>query len=101
MGSAHSTARRWVAAVVALFMIVPPLSTAVSAATPPATSEPAAPPVLSFPAGGGWASTNISVDRDTHVRDARLAMSGDAVRTPAAYHLNATTQGAGQANAWS
>jgi hypothetical protein len=82
-------------------MILPTLPLSAEAATPPAISESAIPSVHTFPAGGGWASTNLSLDRNTHIRDARLTMQGDAVRVPTAYHLNATTQAASLANAWS
>ncbi|HKZ60402.1 MAG TPA: hypothetical protein VJ547_11255 [Candidatus Thermoplasmatota archaeon] len=57
--------------------------------------------MLSFPTGGGFDSTAISLERNAHIRDARLVMEGGTVETPTLYHLNATTWGAGEANAWS
>lgn len=89
------------AAGLALIMVFPLAPLPASAATPPAESEPASPPMLTFPAGGGSDSTAISLERNTHIRDARLVMQGGTVETPTTYRLNATTWGAAQATAWS
>src|SRR3990172_6930487 len=91
---------RLAAAGLALILVFPLVPLPASAATPPAESEPASPSLLSFPPGGGFDPPATPLERNTHIRDARLVMQGGTVETPTAYHLNATTWGAGEATAW-
>src|SRR3972149_923009 len=93
---------RLAAAGLALILALPAVSIPSSAATPPADPEPVSPSLLTFPpAGGAPAPTSFPLERNTHIRDARLVMQGGTVETPTPYHLNATTWGAAEATAWS
>src|SRR6476660_6142390 len=91
---------RSAAAAIALIVALPPLSFSATAAIPPAISEPSTPTVLDFPPGGGAAFTNLSLERNAHVRDAALTLRGEPVPVPTPSHLNASTVAAGSANAW-
>jgi len=62
--------------------------------------EAAVPGSMLFPAGGGTVYTNVSLERQAHVREAALHLEGEPVLTRAVHRLNMTTVGAGQANAW-
>jgi hypothetical protein len=81
-------------------MIASSLPVPAPAAAPPAVSEPVNPAVLNFPVGGGWVDTDLTLERNAHVKEARLSLGGATLPRDVEYRVNATTVGNGSANAW-